>query len=263
MVNNPLVSIILPVYNAEKYLFMALESLIVQSYKNIEIIIINDGSTDKSLEIINSFKKKDSRIKLIDRKNMGLAYSLNEGIFFAKGNFIARMDADDISKSDRIEKQVNYILKNSFIDILGTNVDYIDVFSRKIGESNYPLSNMSIKNTLPFWCCLAHPSIFGKKEIFLSQGGYQSKYRSEDYELWLRICRNKNIQFGNMAEKLLKYRIHNLQVTDKKNLRLIVKDNISLKMRELLLTKNIIFIFGVIRDIFSFIFSIMKYIIRQ
>lgn len=112
MINqNILISVILPVYNAELYLKEAIESILKQTYKSFELIILNDGSSDNSLNIINSFK--DDRIILIDRENNGLVYTLNEGINMAKSKYIARMDADDISLSDRFEKQIKHMEENS------------------------------------------------------------------------------------------------------------------------------------------------------
>lgn len=258
---NPLVSVIFPVYNSEKFLTEALSSIIEQLYTNIEIIIINDGSTDNSLEIIKSFQKRDHRIKIISRENKGLVSSLNEGISNAEGDYIARMDADDISTPDRIYKQLNYILANPSIDILGSNIEYINDLSEKIGKSKYPLSNSQIRKALPFWCCLAHPTILAKKSVFVAHAQYESKYRSEDYELWLRLRRNKKFQFGNMRESLLKYRLHDSQMTDVKNLKLIVKSNISLKIRELVLTRDIVFLLGMLRDIISLVYRKIKYLL--
>ena len=109
MDNNILVSVILPVYNAQKYLEEAIESIINQTYTNFEFIIIDDGSGDNSLNIINKYQKQDSRILVITRENKGLVYTLNEGINQAKGKYIARMDADDISLSNRFEKQIELL----------------------------------------------------------------------------------------------------------------------------------------------------------
>jgi len=114
------VSIVMSVYNAQKYLDEAIESILNQTYSNFEFIIINDGSTDKSLEIIENYAKKDSRIIVINRENKGLIYSLNEGIRKANGKYIARMDADDISLPQRLEKQVEFMEKNKNIGICGT-----------------------------------------------------------------------------------------------------------------------------------------------
>ncbi len=97
----------MPVYNAEKYLRESIESILNQTYKNFEFIIINDGSTDYSLKIINEYYKKDCRIKIISRENKGLVYSLNEGISIAKGEYIARMDGDDVCNLDRLENKLN------------------------------------------------------------------------------------------------------------------------------------------------------------
>ena len=118
--NNPLVSVVLSVYNAEKHIVEAIESILTQSYKNFEFIIIDDGSTDGSLEIIKSYD--DERIILISRENKGLIASLNEGIEQAKGKYIARMDADDISLSSRFEEQVTFMEMHEEVGICGTTI---------------------------------------------------------------------------------------------------------------------------------------------
>ena len=107
--NTPMISVVMPVYNAEKYLDEAIKSILVQTCKDFEFIIINDGSNDKSLEIIEKYNIQDERIVLINRENRGLIASLNEGIEKTKGRYIARMDADDISLPDRFEKQIEFL----------------------------------------------------------------------------------------------------------------------------------------------------------
>lgn len=120
----PLISIVIPVYNAERFIEKAIESICNQSYKNIEIIVIDDGSIDESLQIIKSIR--DDRIRIISRENRGLIASLNEGINLSRGSYIARMDADDISSPIRIEQQVKYFEHHIDCGVLFTGLEYID-----------------------------------------------------------------------------------------------------------------------------------------
>ena len=145
MNDQSLISIILPVYNAEKYLYKALDSIVNQTYKNLEVICVNDGSTDKSEEIILNFKNKDSRIVYIkNEKNIGLIKTLNKAIDIANGKYIARMDADDISLPERLEKQYNF-LKSKDVDICDCNIKYINENNKNINKSSFiPTSNNSL-----------------------------------------------------------------------------------------------------------------------
>lgn len=160
----PLISVVMPVYNAELYLDEAIQSITNQTYKKFEFIIINDGSTDKSLEIIKKYKDEYSRIVLISRENKGLVFSLNEGISKAKGKYIARMDADDISLSTRLEEQVAFMEENQEIGVCGS---WVEVFgdNRKNTIWKMPKSNEELKTRLLFSVPVAHPSVMMRKEI--------------------------------------------------------------------------------------------------
>ncbi|MBT5492612.1 glycosyltransferase [bacterium] len=208
MDNNILVSVILPVYNAQKYLEEAIESIINQTYTNFEFIIIDDGSGDNSLNIINKYQKQDSRILVITRENKGLVYTLNEGINQAKGKYIARMDADDISLSNRFEKQIE-LLENSNIDICGCHYLLVDEYNNINGLNLTPLSHemcfLSLASKVPF----AHPSVMIRKE-FLDKNNLkygQSEHKiAEDFDLWMRMY-EKGAKFGNVNDILFKYRV--------------------------------------------------------
>lgn len=201
------------VYNGEKYLAEAIESILNQTYKNFELIIINDGSKDNSVEIIKNYMKQDNRIVLIDRENKGLPYSLNEGISVAKGEYIARMDADDISLPTRFEKQVDYMQKNE-LDVCGS---YIKLFgdNRKEQVIKNPITNEDIRFSLLFFSCLAHPTVVFKKEVF-DKVKYNVDYKvAQDYQLWCDIA-NANFKIGNIPEVLLNYREHEAQASIEK-----------------------------------------------
>lgn len=203
-----LISVILPAYNAEKYLSKAIESILNQTYKNLEIIIIDDGSTDNTKSIINRYP--DDRLVFISRENKGLIYTLNEGIKKSRGDVIVRMDADDISRLDRIEKQLEYIYKG--YDLIGSNVEFIDSEDLTFGHSNYPLERNEIIDYLLFNSPFAHPSVMGKREVFIDFYKNHHKY-AEDYGLWVYSIFKRNIKVVNLKDCLLKYRIHTESVS--------------------------------------------------
>jgi len=208
MNNNPAVSVVMSVYNAELYLEDAIESILNQTYKDFEFIIINDGSTDSSLEIIKKYSKKDERIIVVSRDNKGIVYSLNEGIRLAKGEYIARMDADDISLDFRFEQQLNFIKKNS-LDICGGHYLLIDDEGRINGLNVVPISHEMCTLSLLFKVPFAHPSVMIRKR-FLDENSLeygQSAYKiAEDLDLWLRM-QKCGARFGNVDSVVLKYRI--------------------------------------------------------
>jgi glycosyltransferase involved in cell wall biosynthesis len=217
----PKISVIMSVYNGEKYLKLAVESILNQSFKDFEFIIIDDGSVDKSLDLLRDFQKSDERIKIISRKNKGLIASLNEGVGLAQGEYIARMDTDDISKIDRLEKQVKYMEENNLV-VCGTWAEAIDSLGNKIKDMNYPPSEKKIKSFALLHNPFIHPSVMFRKDIFEKVGGYRNFFKYiEDYELWTRII--FKYKTGNIPEALLYYRLHEEQITQKNNLEMRLK----------------------------------------
>lgn len=205
-----MVSVIMSVYNAEEYLAEAIESILLQTFEDFEFIIVDDKSRDNSLNIIKKYNQKDGRIKLIKNKqNLGLTRSLNKGLSIAKYKYIARMDADDISMSDRFEKQVEFLEGNKNIDILGSYAYDINSKNKIIGERRVPLNHSNIIEMLPILSPLIHPSVMVRKISLDKINGYNEKYRtSQDYELWFRAA-SKGLKFHNLPEYLLKYRMDN------------------------------------------------------
>jgi glycosyltransferase involved in cell wall biosynthesis len=208
--NKSLISVIMPVYNSEKYLAKAIESILNQTYKNFEFIIINDGSNDSSVEIIKKYIKEDKRIILIDRKeNKGIVYSLIEGINQARGEFIARMDADDVSLPKRFEIQIEYMIKNK-LDVCGS---FIQLIRKGIKERiiNFPIKHTDIRYTLLFGNVFSHPTVIFRRKVF-QKVLYNPDYEpAEDYKLWCDILVNTDFKVGNVPEVLLYYRKHGLQ----------------------------------------------------
>lgn len=211
---SPFVSVVMSVYNGEKYLKPALESIFKQTYKNLEFIIINDGSTDRSLEIIQSYQRKDDRTILINRENRGLIISLNEGLDVASGKYIVRMDADDISVPTRIEEQVEFMEANTNIGVLGTD---IEVFGEgiKSKRKRFHTTHNELLPMLLFTVTFAHPSVIMRKALLdRHQARYSSDYEhAEDYYLWLVL--SEYTQFANVPRALLKYRNHDSNITVK------------------------------------------------
>jgi glycosyltransferase involved in cell wall biosynthesis len=205
-----LISVILPVYNGESFISEAIESILTQTYKNFELIIINDGSTDKTVEQINKFS--DSRIRFIDNGiNLGLISSLNKGLENTNGDFVARMDADDICHPNRFELQLDFLLSNPDVVMCGTQINILG----KETEISYPSTFEQIKYGLAFRSTFAHPTVMFRSDLFRNK---QLKYslefpHCEDYELWTRIIKIGKV--ANLNHKLLSYRNHSLQVSNK------------------------------------------------
>ena len=197
---NPLVSVVMPVYNAEKYLREAINSILSQTYTNFEFIILNDGSTDSSAEIVRSYD--DPRIVFIDnKKNAGLVAVLNQGLDLAHGEYIARMDSDDISLPTRFEKQVRFLQRHKSVGILGTFFHIFGAADRIETKQKYPDLKF-ILQTSP----VGHPTVMMRKSVLDEHNlRYDPRYKhAEDYELWLRAYDHTKI--ANIPEVLLNYR---------------------------------------------------------
>lgn len=225
----PKISVIMPAYNAEKYIAEAIDSILAQTYRDFEFIILNDCSKDRTEEIILSYT--DPRIVYLkNEKNMGVAATLNRGLSVAKGEYIARMDADDISLPMRFEKQVAYLDENPKIAVLGCNVECFE--GGKIlstgGSSSDPVQ---MRVDMFFACGLAHPGVMTRRAVIGELGGYDPEFEGlEDYELWCRV--QENWQVVSLLEVLLRYRIHGGQVTKNPSERFVQRMH-RLKQRQL------------------------------
>lgn len=201
---NPEITVLMPVYNAEAYIDQAIESILKQTFEAYEFIIINDGSTDRSWQVILTFS--DNRIVYKNHsQNQGLISTLNEGIEIAKGKYIARMDNDDISVSTRLEKQYLFMEANPEIDILGS---WFSVIGSDI-KKTLPVSDAECKVKLLQNNVFGHPTMFIRKDSLLRSGlKYNSScLHAEDYRLWIDSA-IKGLKFANLPEILLNYRIY-------------------------------------------------------
>lgn len=211
-----MVSVIMPAYNAEKYIAAAIDSILGQTYGNFELIIINDCSKDRTEEMIASYD--DPRIVYLkNEENLGVAAALNKGLAVAKGKYIARMDADDISLPDRLAKQVAYLDANEAIAVLGTNVESFDEHGT-ISTGWSAQDPLQTKVDMLFACGMAHPSVMMRTAVIRELGGYDPAFNGlEDYELWCRVLEKH--QITTLPDILLRYRVHNSQVTQNQSLR--------------------------------------------
>jgi glycosyltransferase involved in cell wall biosynthesis len=211
MENTPAITVLIPAYNVEKYIAKAIESVLQQTYTDFELLIVNDGSTDDTQRIIQSFN--DERIILINQSNKGVAAALNIGLKNAKGTYIARFDADDICHPQRLEKQVAFLRANPEYILVGSDADYI----LENGDFLFHFrciahTNDEIKEKLYFYCPFLHPTVMYKRESICSAGGYPiDAHNFEDYMLWTAIAGTGKLH--NIAEPLIQYRLNSNSVT--------------------------------------------------
>lgn len=226
----PMVTVLMPVYNGERFLKEAMDSILKQSYADFEFLIIYNNSTDNTLAILESYV--DDRIRIIyNQEPKSLAESLNQGIRLAQGKYIARMDCDDISLSNRLESQVAFMEKYSDCAVLGMWANVIDshnIFSRSI--RNIPTNSVDIKSSLIFKCPFVHPTIMFRQKILIDNDlFYDVGYRhdAEDYRLWVKI--SKHFKLHNLKKIGLKYRKHGENVSTK-NSAVIHKNSRAIKL---------------------------------
>ncbi len=203
----------MPVYNAGAYLPQALESVLAQTFTDFELIIINDGSTDGGWEVIEAYAREDSRIRAFTQTNRGLVPTLNRGLTKARGEYLARMDGDDICFAHRFKVQVEALDARPELGVLGGALVIIDEAGQVRDKQTYP-HGRGLKERLLFGSLLCHPAVMGRVELFRAAGGYRDYYRHcEDYDLWLRLSRITELD--NLKDTLLFYRMHAASVTNR------------------------------------------------
>jgi len=206
--NSPLISVILPVYNAGRYVGQAIESILGQTLGDFELIVINDGSTDSSSDVIKRYAAEDHRVVLVSRENRGLVATLNEGIDLARGQWIARMDADDIALPNRFERQMAHLLQTG-ADLCGGAVR---CFGNRKVVWRYPMSHEGCEVHLLFDVPFAHPTVIGRKELFATLKYDPAFEATEDYDLWQRAWA-AGYRMVNVPDVVLRYRVHGGQVS--------------------------------------------------
>jgi len=209
--NRPLVSVVMVVFNVDAFLAESIESILGQTFKDFEFIIVDFGSTDKTKTIVSSYAAKDGRITLHEVPNCGLAAARNAGGLLAQGRYIAIMDADDVSLPNRLKWQVDFLEKHPEVSLVGGATEWIDANGRSLGIHRFPTEDHKINSTLVIEFPLCHPTVLIRTRTFVLIGGYREAFVfGEDYDLWLRIV--EQFRCANLSQVVLKYRNHPCQV---------------------------------------------------
>ncbi|MGB7161395.1 MAG: glycosyltransferase [Tepidisphaeraceae bacterium] len=206
---NPTVSVVMPAYNARRYVGQTIRSILSQTFGDFEFVIVDDGSTDGTLALLQHFATEDPRIVIISRPNTGIVGALNDGIARARGEYIARMDADDVALPQRFEKQVAYLSEHPECVGVGTYVETIDpydsVLDRLVHEVEHDGIDKELMTGRGF--AVVHPTIMMRTEAVRRVGGYREPWQhSEDLDLFLRLAEIGKLH--NIPEHLLRYRMH-------------------------------------------------------
>jgi len=202
----PIISVVMAVYNGDEYLSAAVNSILEQTFDSFEFIIIDDGSIDASNQILNEYT--DSRIKLIRQENKGLSAALNVGISIANGEYIARMDADDIALPNRLEVQYKYLCNNPELDVIGGQAKIIDMEGKVVADMRKPVAHTNVVRYMEYSCPLIHPTYLMKTSVCKAIGGYRPMFQiAQDYDFILRVV-DAGYQCGNTPDNVLRYRVN-------------------------------------------------------
>lgn len=209
------VTVLMPVYNGAVHLREAVGSILGQTFTDFEFLIIDDGSTDGSGEILEDYARRDSRIQLVRRENRGLVATLNEGLNLARAPLVARMDADDVSLPQRLRLQVDYMRATPDVAAVGCAIRLIDPEGAPLSDVRYPTDPEQVALRMRDVCSLAHPAVVMRREFVAKAGGYRAVCRhAEDLDLWLRLLEH-GARLANFDEVLLLYRQHGGSVTSR------------------------------------------------
>jgi glycosyltransferase involved in cell wall biosynthesis len=202
------ISVLMPVYNAERFLVEAVESIVTQTFTDFEFLIVDDGSTDASLAILRKYAARDPRIRLISRPNTGIAVALNEMLQLARGEFVARMDSDDVSLPDRFERQVAFLRANPDVLAVGGAYTITDQNGGELTTIRPPEQDPEIQaRALSGLMAICHPTAMLRREALDAVGGYRKELvPAEDLDLWLRLGERGGL--ANLAQVVLRYREH-------------------------------------------------------
>jgi len=206
-IDMPKVSVLMSVFNSAEHLRQAIESILNQSYSDFEFIIVDDASSDDSVSIIDGYAKSDSRIEVLkNTKNLKLAYSLNKGIKQAKGEYIARMDSDDVAHLDRLQKQVEFMEARADVGVCGA---WVSVYELPNVVWKTAITPLAANCAAFFESCFHHPTVMMRKSVLDTYGSYDEKVEfAQDCHLWSRLAFDHGVKLVNLPEVLLKYRTH-------------------------------------------------------
>lgn len=208
----PAVSVVMSVYNGEVLLAEAVDSILAQTFGDFEFVIIDDGSTDRTPEILSQYAKRDTRVRVFPQQNIGRAESLNRGTDIAAAPLIARMDADDVSFPYRFQRQLEFMNARPEVGLLGGAVDIVTPDGRKLGMHQPPVDDAALRAALLHYNPFRHPTLIMRKEAVVAAGGYRKALLdTDDYDLILRVA--ERTQMANLPQPILSYRVHPSQAS--------------------------------------------------
>lgn len=208
----PAVSVVMSVYNGERFLCEAVESILAQTCAELELIVLDDGSTDATGRILFDYASGDSRVVVDRQSRQGLATALNRGFALAQAQFVARIDADDASPPSRLECQRRFLVDHPEVAVVGGAVRFVDESGRPFADYRHPLSDAEIRSALDHTTPFVHSGVMLRKEAFDRVGGYRPVFReAEDLDLWLRIAEQHEL--ANLPDIVVSYRMHPGQAT--------------------------------------------------
>lgn len=201
----PRVTVLMPVYNGARYVEQAVRSVLAQTFADLELVVIDDGSTDQSARIVESME--DSRIRFVrNGRNRGLTPTLNHGLALARGELVARQDADDLSEATRLERQVAFLDANPDVAVVGSWYRKIGEHGEPLGDRTLPSSDAAMRWALLSYCPIVHSAATFRREAIAALGGYDERFAyAQDFDLWSRVARVHRL--GNVPELLVQYRV--------------------------------------------------------
>jgi glycosyltransferase involved in cell wall biosynthesis len=219
MSGTPQISVLMPVHNSSRYLSQAVESILHQTLTDFEFLIIDDGSSDASPQILQAYVEQDARIQLTRQENRGIAKTRNQLLFQARGELVACMDADDVALPDRFARQVEFLQQHPQVVCLGGALDWIDYQGRCLGHCPMPEDNAEIQRLLLGGISLLHhPTAMARRAALWQVGGYdETMVASSDLDLWLRL--GEIGELANLPDTLLHYRLHRKSITQARQTR--------------------------------------------
>lgn len=245
---SPRVTVVMALNRIDGYLQDSIQSVLAQTFSDFEFLIVIDSSCPGLSERVLELGGGDQRIKLITaRIGGGLAFSLNLGIAEARGEYVARMDGDDVSRPERLGLQVNYLDQHPEVDVLGCRVQLIDESSRILSRQfPYFEGNEQIRRVLPYRNPLPHPALMIRKSALIAVQGFKYGHYSEDHEMFIRMARNPKVQFHNLDCTLYEYRRHEAQITSSARMKIAYAEISGFLYTEFLLTHRPKYILGMV-----------------
>ncbi|HEX6229835.1 MAG TPA: glycosyltransferase [Solirubrobacterales bacterium] len=203
----PAVSVVVPAYNAEAFLAEAIESVLAQTLADLELVIVDDGSTDRTAEIVAEYARRDRQVVFERQANQGQAAAANRGVALARAPLIARLDADDLAMPDRLKRQHDFFAANPAVGLLGGAVAFIDEEGRVFAQVRYPLADAEIRRRLESGNPFVQSAVMFRRSAFERVGGYRPGFDlAEDVDLWLRIA--EHFELANLPHEVVAYRVH-------------------------------------------------------